>query len=235
MKKALFSFTFIFISAFLSAQKQRLSLSVKPDDKITIHGFCYWQELLIKSKDTSFTHRLHSANPELIKNLKQGAYTVTAVSVFNHHVSKKIQLGKKTPLVKINGLENFYTRVNETKHLSEKLKLNDTLYILFSSSANESVKEKIGIAKTKNGYKAIQYEGFSNKVFQEMQFSNEMYKAVIKFETDAKKTNSPKAETAPKAEVYTLELNKEIISFIVPGEWDGMNTLKATLFIVENK
>ncbi len=235
MKKVIFSLTLLFLSSFCLAQTHRLTLSVKTDDKITIHGFCYWQELLVKSKDTSFVHRLHSGNPDVIKNLKHGSYAISAVSVFNHRVTKKVELNKKTPLIKIKGLEVFYTRVNETQHLSEKLKLNDTLYIIYSSSANESIKEKIGVTKTKSGYKAIQYVGLSNKIFQEMQFRDEAYKAVIKFESDSKKANSPKAETAPQAEVFTIELNKEIISFIVAGEKGGLDNLKAALFIVEQK
>ena len=235
MVRIIFSFFFTLLFSLLSGQNHRLTLSVKSDDKITIHGFCYWQELHVKSKDTSFVHRLHSGNPDALKNLKPGAYSLTALSVFNHRITKKVELNKKTPLIKIKGLETFYTRVSETKSLSEKLKLSDTLYILYSSSSNENAREKIAITKTKSGYKAIQYEGISNKVFQEMQFKEEMYKAVSKFEADAKKTNSPKAETAPKAEVYTIELNKEIISFIVAGEWGGLGNLKAALFLVENK
>jgi hypothetical protein len=235
MKKAIFSFAFVFLVSFFFGQNHRLPLSVKTDDKITIHGFCYWQELHVKSKDTSFIHRLHSGNPDLIKNLKPGTYVLTAISLFNHHISKKVELNKKTPLIKIGGMEAFYTRIPETQTLSEKLKLNDTLYIIYSTSSNESIKEKIGITKTKAGYVAIQYVGLSNKIFQEMQFRDEFYKQVIKFETEGKKTNSPKAETAPKAEVFTIELNKEIISFIVPGENGGLDPLKAALFIVEQK
>lgn len=200
-----------------------------------MHGFCYWQEMLVKSKDTSFTYRLHSGNPDVIKNLKPGSYQLTTQSLFNHRVTKKVELNKKTPLVKIKGLQAFYTRIPETKSLTEKLKLNDTLFILYNSSANENLKEKIGITKTKLGYKALQYHGITNEIFQEMQFRDESYKEVIKFEAAGKKANSPKADTAPKAEFYTIELNKEIISFIVPGEWHGLDTVKAVVFLVEQK
>jgi hypothetical protein len=68
-----------------------------------------------------------------------------------------------------------------------------------------------------------------------MQFKDVLYSTVINFEKDGKKANSPKAETAPKADIYTIELNKEIVSFIIPGDWGGLDKLKAVLFIVEQK
>lgn len=234
MKKILFSVTLFFISVLVWGQ-QRLSLSLKTDDKITMHGFCYWQELQVRSKDTSFTTRLHRGNPDEIKGLKAGTYTLTAFSVFNGKVTKKVELNKKTAPVNWKGLQAFYKRVPEKESLSEKLKLNDTLFILYNSSADESVKEKIGITKTAAGYKAIQYKGIGQEVQQEMQFRDEFFKDVVAFEANGKKANSPKAETAPKAEIYTLALNKEIISFIIPGQWNGLDNLKAKLFIVEQK
>jgi len=81
----------------------------------------------------------------------------------------------------------------------------------------------------------LQYVGLSNELFQEMQCNESALKELIKFETEGKKAHSPKAETAPKAEVYTVALNKEIISFIVPGEWRGLDSLKGILFLVEKK
>jgi hypothetical protein len=220
---------------YLGLTAQRVSLSVKTDDKITMHGFCYWQELQLKSKDTSFTYKLHSGNPDVIKNLKPGTYTLTARSLFNNVLCKKVEVNKKTPLVKFKGLQAYHKRMSDGKNLSEKLKLNDTLYILYNSNANEADREKIAITKTAQGYKALQYRGISNEVFQDMQFKDEFYKDVIKFESEGKKANSPKGETAPKAEIYTVALNKELVSFIVPGEWGGLGKLKAMLFLVEQK
>jgi len=234
MKRIFFSVTLLFI-AVLAWGQQRFPLSLKTDDKITMHGFCYWQQLQVKSKDTSFTTHLHRANPDEIKNLKAGTYTLTAVSVFGGKLSKKVELNKKTAPVKWKGLQAFYKRVPEKESLSGKLKLNDTLFILYSSSADENAREKIGITKTASGYKAIQYRGISQEVQQEMQFKDEFFKDVVAFEANGKKANSPKAETAPKAEIYTIALRKEIISFIVPAEWNGMNNLKAKLFIAEQK
>jgi hypothetical protein len=201
-----------------------------------MHGFPYWQELSVNSKDTSFTYRLHQGNPDVIRNLKPGTYQLTAVSLFGHKITQKTTLSNKTEgKVAFKGLQKFYKRVPADQNLSEKLKLNDTLYVLYSSSADENVREKMAITRNKQGYKAIQYKGIGNEVFQEMQFKDVLYSTVINFEKDGKKANSPKAETAPKADIYTIELNKEIVSFIIPGDWGGLDKLKAVLFIVEQK
>ncbi len=228
-------FLLILLASLPLFSQKRVTLSVRPDDKITMHGFCYWQEVLVSSKDTSFTAKLHRNNPDEIRNLKPGSYKLIARSLFNHRVVKKIRVSAKTCDIKLKGLQSYYNRIAGEQNLSDKLKLNDTLYILYSNSADESVKEKIAITKIKTGYKAIQYSGIGFETAQEMQFNDASYKQVIKFETEGKKANSPKAETAPKAEIYSIALNKEVVSFIVPGEWEGLNKLKAVLFIIENK
>lgn len=220
------------LSFSLFAQVKRCNLAVKTDAKISKHGFPYWQELQVASKDTAFTYRLHQAKPDVIKNLKAGAYQVTAVSLFNHRVSKKANL-KKKGTVKIKGLQSYYKPANSAVNLSEKLKEGDTLYILFSSNADENLKEKIAITRDKLGYKAIQYKGISNGVFQDMQFSDAYYQQVIKFEKEGRKAHAPKGDTAPKAEFYTLVLNREMRAFTVPLEWGGLSNLKALLFLVE--
>ncbi len=235
MKYVFFSFCFIFLNCALFSQSKRLALQIKTDDKPSLHGFSYWQQIKISTKDTSFTVPLHRSNPDVFKNLKAGTYSITVSSMFNHQITKKVALNKKTPLTKIKGLAAFYSKAPETAQLSEKIKLTDTLYIIFSTTQNESAKEKLGITKIKAGYNVMQYKGISNEVFQEMQISEATYKTVIKFEADGKKANSPKAETATIAEVYTIELNKAISTFIVPGNWDGMNSLKSILLLVEQK
>lgn len=235
MKNILVSFCVIFLTSTLFSQNNRFSLQIKSDDKPTLHGFSYWRNIKITSKDTSFSSSLHRANPDVFKNLKGGTYSITVSSLFNHHVSKKIELNKKTRLIKISGLCSFYIKTNETTSLSEKIKLGDTLYIIFSANQNENLKEKLAVTKTKTGYAMMQYKGVSNEVFQEMQINENTYKAIIKFENDGKKANSPKGETAPVAEIYTIELNKEITTFIVPGEWHGIDNLKGILLAVEKK
>lgn len=228
-------FLLILLASFPLFSQKRFTLSVRPDDKITMHGFCYWQEVLVLSKDTSFKAKLHRNNPDEIKNLKPGSYKLIARSLFNHRIVKKVTVSAKASDVKLKGLQSYYKRSGGEQNLSEKLKLNDTLYILYSSNADENVKEKIAITKIKDGYKAIQYSGIGFEIVQEMTFKSEAYKQVVKFETEGKKANSPKAETAPKAEIYSIALNKEVVSFIVPGEWEGLNKLKAVLFLIENK
>ena len=235
MRKIIFSFCLIILYATFFSQNNSFSLQIKTDDKPSFHGFSYWQQIKVVSKDTSFTYRLHTANPDVIKNLKPGTYKIAVTSLFNHYIGKKIELNKKTPLIKFAGLSAYYIKTPATTNLSQKLKLNDTLFIIYSNTQNESAKEKMGITKTKIGYTVIQYTGISNEVFQEMGINEATYKAVIKFETEGKKNNSPKAETAPVAGIYSVELNKELTTFIVPGQWDGFNNLKGILLLVEQK
>jgi len=235
MQKIIFSFCLTLLCSPFFSQNNLLSLQIKTDDKPSLHGFSYWQQIKIVSKDTSFTYRLHTANPDVIKNLKPGTYKIAVSSLFNHYISKKIELNKKTPLIKFTGLAAYYNKPSATGNLSEKLKLNDTLFIIYSNNKSESEKEKMGITKTKIGYTVLQYTGISNEVFQYMMVNEATYKSVIKFETEGKKANSPKAETAPVAEVYSVELNKELTTFIVPGQWNGFENLKGILLLVEQK
>jgi hypothetical protein len=235
MKKLFFLFCIISCVAVLQAQNNLCSLQIKTDDKPSLHGFSYWQQIKVVSKDTSFTYRLHTGNPDVIANLKPGTYKVAVTSVFNHYISKKIELNKKTPLIKFAGLTTHYIKPKTAGNLSDKLKLNDTLFVITSNTQNENTKEKLGITKTKIGYTVIQYKGITNEVFQEMMINDATYKAVPKFESEGKKANSPKAETAPAAEIDTIELNKEITTFIVAGKWEGFNGLKAVLLAVEGK
>ena len=227
-----FAFLFL-ISVSILAQTKRVELQVKTDDKISAHGFSYWQQLHIKSADTSFSIFLHKKNPDIISNLKAGNYIVSAVSVFNTHIDKKISLQKKITPIKITGLANVYHKETETTNLTEKIKLNDTLYIIYSSPRDINAPIKLGITKTNTGFTALLYEGLTAKVFSSMQCPNDLYKYVVEFETLAKKTNSPKAETTDNKEIYTIELNKAINTFIIPGTWQGLDKLRAILFAVQ--
>jgi hypothetical protein len=236
MNKLFFAFCLCFISFFSFSQSNLLSLQIKTDDKPSLHGFSYWQHIKVVSKDTSFVCHLHTGNPDVIANLKPGTYKVAVSSVFNHYISKKIELNKKTPLIKFAGLAAYYSKPKTNANLSEKLKLNDTLFVVYSNTKNDSAREKIAITKTKYGYTAIQYIGISNEIANAMMITAETYnKFVPKFETEGKKNNSPKAETAPPANICSIELNKELITFIIPGKWDGFDNLKAPLFVVQAK
>ena len=221
------------MSAF--SQNNLLTLQIKTDDVPSVHGFSYWQKIKIVSKDTSITCRLHAANPDEIKGLKPGTYKIAILSVFNHNISKKIEVNKKTPLVKFTGLGAFYSKSKTDINLSEKLKLNDTLFVIYSNTQNDTIREKIGVTRTKDGLMAIEYKGLSNEILQYMFINETTYKFVVSFENHCKKNSSPKAETAPAAEVYTIELNKALNTYVVPGDWKGIDRLKAPLFVVQKK
>jgi len=229
-----FFFLLIILSFSVKAQTKRVDLRIKTDDKISVHGFSCWKELKIKSADTFFSYPLHTKNPDVIPNLKTGNYTVTAVSVFNTQIHKKISLLKKSTLVKFAGLETIYHKALDTPALTEKIKLHDTLYIIYNTPRNEENNNvKLAITKNKDAFTAILFEGLTNTVFSAMQFKPDLYKHVVDFETSGKKLNSPKAETTDNKEVYTIELNKETTSFIIPGTWGGLDKLRAILFIVQ--
>ncbi|HXD94138.1 MAG TPA: hypothetical protein VNX01_13080 [Bacteroidia bacterium] len=229
-----FFFLLIILSFSVKAQIKRVELQIKTDDKISVHGFSYWKELKIKSADTSFSYSLHTKNPDIIPNLKTGNYSVTAISVFNTQIHKKINLQKKITLVKFTGLATTYHKVLDTFNLTEKIKLHDTLYIIYNTPRNEENNNvKLAITKNKDGFAALLYEGLTNTVFSIMQFNPDLYKHVVEFELSGKKANSQKAETTDNKEVYTIELNKETTSFIIPGTWGGLDKLRAILFIVQ--
>ena len=95
-------FFILFVISFSAiSQTKRVELQIKTDDKISVHGFSYWQQVNIKSVDTSFSLSLHKKNPDVISNLKAGNYTVSVTSVFNTQVSKKVSLQKKNNAFKI--------------------------------------------------------------------------------------------------------------------------------------
>lgn len=223
---------FVFVSAGLFAQQKRYTLKVKADDKISLHGFTYWSELKVSSKDTSFYYPLHAQNPDVLKGLKAGDYTVRIASVFDTRISKKVTLQKNATL-KFSGLNKVYANVPQGINLSEKIKLNDTLHIVYSTKGNDITLEKIGITKGANGYTILRYQGLTNDIIANMLFQPEQLKYVTEFETTARSKNSPKAETALTAEVYSLELNRELETFVIPGEWHGLDRLKAILFAIQ--
>ncbi|MEO8761103.1 MAG: hypothetical protein ABI448_09440 [Bacteroidia bacterium] len=229
------SYFLVFIAFCYSgnAQTKRVELKIKTDDKISIHGFIYWQQLQITSEDTSFIYQLHTKKPNITLNLKQGNYTVTVSSVFNTRVSKKVSLQKKSTCLKFTGLPMVYHQATDSKNLTEKIKLHDTLYIIYSTTKEGVSSEKLAITKTDNGLEALLYDGLTNTLLNKMLFNPNSFKYVTEFETNLKAKNAPKAETATIKEIYTIELNKEISTFIIPQNNDGIEKLKAILFIVQ--
>ena len=107
MKNVFILFFFVFLPLSFFSQNKRLSLQIKTDNKPSLHGFSYWQQLKISSKDTSFATSFNRSNPDVFKNLKAGTYSITVSSVFNHQVTKKFVLSKKNQLTKINNLTSF--------------------------------------------------------------------------------------------------------------------------------
>ena len=226
-------FFLFFVSSLLQAQNKHVSLRIKADDKISMHNFSYWSELKITSADTSFYYSLHMQKPDKIVDLKPGEYTLRLSSVFNDRVYRKVNLQKKITSVKFTGLQKTYRKAPALLNLSENLKINDTLYIIFSTKGDAITYEKIGITKSVLGYTAIKYQGLTDEVFLIMQFAENVYKYVVALETLGKKENASKAVTSNVEEIYTLELNKEIESFSIAGNWGGLSRLKAVLFAVE--
>src|ERR1700756_3239112 len=104
MRQLFFSFYFLLSGIAIFSQNNLFSLQIITDDKPSVHGFSYWQQLKVVSKDTSFTYQLHSSTPDVISNLKPGIYKIAVSSVFNHYISKKIELHKKTAPLKFSGL-----------------------------------------------------------------------------------------------------------------------------------
>ena len=223
---------FCFIYFSLNAQK-RADLQLKTDDKISVHGFSYWQNIHISSKDTSFTVALHKKNPDVLPHLKLGTYTISIQSVFNTSVSKKISLKKNPTLANITGISTAFHKVSDTTFLTKRLKANDTLFIIYSTSQNSIENQKIAIVKTKTDITAIMYDGLTNQVFSYMHCSPNLYEHVINFENDCKTHSNPKAETAPNKDICTLALKKEITTFIIPENRNALDKLKAILFAIQ--
>ncbi len=223
---------FCFVPLALFQQNNTYTLELSTDDKPTVHGFSYWGEVKITSKDTSFYYALHSSKPDKIEGLKKGIYKVTCTSVFNHSVSLSIELGKKkVSKLKFKGLNSFYKKAPEIINLTERLKNNDTLYIVFSSNHSGILAyEKLGIAKKDGKYTAIQFKGLTSDVFQEMGITDAQFNQVIKFEFQAKKLISNPACYAP--EIYTMELKGETFLFSDNTcSWKGLDNLKGSLFV----
>ena len=223
---------FYFAPLALFQQSNNYALEIHTDDKSTLHGFSYWGEVKITSKDTSFYYALHSSNPDKIEGLKKGMYTVTCTSVFNHSVSKVVDLGKKKlSKIKFKGLQSYYKKAPEIINLSERIKNNDTLYIIFSSNHSGMIAyEKLGIVKKNGKIIAIQFKGLTSDIFQEAGIAEDQFKDVIKFELEAKKLKAN--PSCNNYETYSMELNGEIFSFVDKTcSWQGLNALKASLFV----
>ncbi len=166
-------FFLLLVFAFsVKAQIKHIELEVKTDDKISVHGFSYWKELNIKSADTAFNYSLDTKKTKIIPNLKADNYTVTITSVFNTQISKQVTLQKKNTLLKFTGLVTTYYKAPDKQNITEKIKLHDTLYIIYNTTRNdENNNVKLAITKNTEGYSAILYEGLTNTVYAAQQFN----------------------------------------------------------------
>jgi hypothetical protein len=223
-----FLFSLISLPLF---QQGNYQLLLKADDKMTSHDFSYWGEVKVKSADTSFYYALHSVTPDIINVTKPGSYTITCTSVFGDAIVKKVNVKKPSTKVKVKGMKSWYKPAPALINLSERMKNNDTLFIVYSTPYPNYYYEKIGVAKKDGKYYAIQYKGLTTDIFQTMQITEAQFAAVKKFELLSKELKAGNECLSPA--VYTLELQKEIYNFTDRScSWDGFNSLKGVLFMV---
>ena len=221
-------FLFICIGLFQIDYAQK-AISLKTDDKISVHGFSYWSAAEISGKDTSFSYALHSHNQDLLPSLKPGTYQINLLSVFNTRVHQTLLVDAKTDQVRFKGLEKKFHKLAKTENLCDKLKLNDTLFIISNSLNDPENKTKLGITKTIYGYTALLFEGISNQIFSTMQFKNDLYTQVTDFEKSGKKAS---VKGALATEACSIELKGELLSFTTT-KWAGMEKLRLILFAVQ--
>lgn len=222
----------LFSGVLASNAQGNYQLQLKTDDKLSAHSFSYWGEVKIKSADTSFYYALHSTEPDVINLAKPGTYTVTCTSVFGDRITKTMKIKKAKTKLKLKGMSNWYKPSPKLINLSERMKNNDTLFIIHSTGYPAFSYEKLGVAKKDGKYYAIQYQGLTTDIFQTMQVTEGQFQEVVKFEMLSKELKPSPNCTQP--EIYTLELNKESYSFTDNScSWDGFNNIKAVLLRVE--
>lgn len=182
----------------------------------------------ISAKRKSYSRFIFNAIPK-------GWYRLEIHSVFGHNFHHKVLIEEKEKEVKLDGPSHYYKTIRNANFLNEKLKIGDTLFILFTPSEMMAQKEKIAVVKLKAGLKAIQYEGSSDKVFQDMLSDNSKINLVANAEMEMRLQSKPNPAASPAVEYYTFELNKELETFTLPKGFHGMDKIKAVLFIIENK
>jgi hypothetical protein len=227
------SIVLISIPTLISYSQNTYSLKLITDDVQTAHSFSYWGEVKVKSADTSFYYSLHSITPDLISLNKPGTYTITCTSVFGDAITKTAKIKKPLSKLKLKGMKSYYKAAPTLINLSERMKNNDTLFVVYSTGYPVFYYEKLGVAKKDGKYYAIQYQGLTTDIFQSMQINENQFKEVMKFEMLSKELKPSSSCVNP--EVYTLELSREIYSFTDAScNWNGFNNLKSVLFIVEH-
>lgn len=231
--KISFSILFIVLTCFVSAQTRK-KIILKTDDKTTLHNSSFWLDVLVKSTDTSFFYALHSQKKDIIEVLKEGKYTLTFNSVFGHKITQELIVGKKKKYtIKVKGLNAFYGKIPTINTLSDKLKANDTLYILRTTSGATISYEKMGITKLSDGrYTAMLFKGNTDEVFMDYTVNEATY-AVVK--ANELLLKDPQQNLCAP-DIYTFCLRKEYYSISdVSCKINALDRMKARLFLVEGK
>jgi hypothetical protein len=217
-------------SVSLFAQSKKISLST--DDKKSQHGFSFWTDVKVQSKDTSFYYLLHAEKHDVIEVLKPGDYTLTFNSVFGDKVKKQISIGsKKKYKLKVKGLQAMYKEVAPSVTFMDKVKTEkDTVFII--SSGLETISyEKMGLTKLANGnYKAMLYQGLTDDIFTDYQQNEKMYNKAASYEAVVK--GLPASTCIPS--IVTFCYKKQYYSLLDKScPENTINKIKGLMFIVE--
>jgi hypothetical protein len=124
---------FFLVFPFTQIIGQNGILTVQTDASVSMHGFPFWKDLIIFSPETTIVASAFNPNPEY--ELLPGTYTVTAVSLFNHRLSKTvfIKSGEKNTFL-FTGLKSFYKKDKSKKSVIESWKNNDSLYVIHKAA-----------------------------------------------------------------------------------------------------
>ncbi|MCD6067918.1 MAG: hypothetical protein K0S33_2744 [Bacteroidetes bacterium] len=229
--KLRFTILLVLSASFSLWAQSPKKISLCTDDKTSKHGFSFWSDVKVQSKDTSFYYLLHSQKKDIIEVLKPGEYTLTFNSVFGDKVRKNISIGsKKKYKLKVKGLRAAYAEVPTTLSFMDKLKTNDTVFII--SSGLESINyEKIAITRLADGrYKSLQYQGLTDDVFNEYTQGEKTYLQASTYEKAVK--TLPASTCIPH--IITFSYKKQYYSLLDKSCPENTITrIKALMFLVE--
>lgn len=224
-------FSILFCITFFVSISQVKKISLCTDDKNSQHGFSFWTDVKVKSKDTSFYYLLHSQKKDIIEITNPGEYTLTFNSVFGEKIQKTISIGKKKKYkLKVKGLKSLYAEVPATVTFMDKLKAGDTVYIISSSLESISY-EKIAVTKLSDGrYKSLQYQGLTDDVFQEFTTDENMYLKAASYEKLVKQL--PASTCIPS--IITFCYNNQYYSLLDKScPENTITNIKSLLFLIQ--
>jgi hypothetical protein len=221
----------LLVSSSVFAQSIK-KISLSTDDKKSQHGFSFWTDVKVQSKDTSFYYLLHAQKSDVIEVVQPGDYTLTFNSVFGDKVKKQISIGsKKKYKLKVKGLAAMYKEVAPSVTFMDKV-LTDKDTVLIISSGLETISyEKIGITRTATGsYKAMLYQGLTDDIFSDYQQNEKMYERAAGFEKKVK--GLPAGTCIPS--IITFYYKKQYYSLLDKScPENTINRIKGIMFIVE--